>query len=212
MIRIPLRDLENVRNDPIAYRKSIQTRNSYWFPKSYFNALRDTINNYHGTKDNFSSALGYLENRLENFKNQRKCVEILEQFYWYVAEYTDRKSLSFYSRLNIQVPLSGPISSETICSGQISRVDIVPDGGYAAWLFRSRNYEDWFNELRMPLIQGTLATTILNVPLNEVKIGIYSFDERFVESRCYTNEEIGNAFHVLYSLLEQVVYVNEGNQ
>jgi hypothetical protein len=128
----------------------------------------------------------------------------MEQFEWYTEEYANRGWPAFETRLRLVLPLPSWAPPDLLCSGEVSRVDIVPAGGYAAWLMRSRGLQNWSRELRMPLIQGALASKALGVPGNEVRIGIICFEDQLIDLRSYSQREIAGAYSKLEDLLRQM--------
>lgn len=204
MSRLPLGDLESALKDPTAYRKKIDTPQSTRFGQSYFGYLRIALLKYHDSKD-IVDARRYLEERLDGFKSAYKRSETLEQFDWYIDEYSRRGWPTFGTRLRIQVSLPNWTPDDLRCSGEIPRIDIVPGEGYAAWLMKSREPAEWEQQLQMPLIQDTVAQ-LLKVPAEEVQVGIYSFHERFAASRIYTFQEIEQSHSALARLLKEMGY------
>jgi len=95
---------------------------------------------------------------------------------------------------------------ELICTGQIARVDLVREGGYAAWLLRNATSDGWADELRLPLIQNALATAVLNVNISEVSVGVYAFEDRQVHLRCFSSAEIEDAERQFDMLLRALGY------
>jgi hypothetical protein len=79
------------------------------------------------------------------------------------------------------------------CSGQLGRLDLVPAGGYVAWLFRKGELGDWERELRMPLIQGIVSDSLLRVPASEVQVGVYAIAAKEVALRTFADSEIKDA-------------------
>lgn len=69
------------------------------------------------------------------------------------------------------------------------------------WLFRSKAGPAWADELRMPILQQVLASSVLGVPLSEIRVGIYAFHEQLVDSRCYSQAEVEEALAALGDLL-----------
>lgn len=202
MLRLPLSDIDEALKNPGAYREKIRTSTESSPRKySYFNALRNAIFKFHN--DNEGIARSYLLSELGKFKNSWKCAETVDNFNWYLLDYAQRGWEASLVRQRVQVLLPPWIPPHFVCTGEVSRVDIIPSGGYAAWLFRSRDPDDWQHETRMPLIQDSIAT-ILGAPIEEVLIGIYSFKERIVETHSYKPQEISLAHEVLDKLLQQI--------
>jgi hypothetical protein len=204
MPRLPLRDLEEALRNPVEYRRKLQQPVENSYGPTYFGALRDAISTFHKTNGNLMQAKAYLVARLARFVDTMRCAEIVEQFEWYTEEYISRGWLTFETRLRVVIQLPPRASAHLFCSGEVNRVDIVPTGGYAAWLMRSRGPEDWVSELRMPLVQGAIAQKILQAPAGEVRVGIYSFKERFVDLCCYSQNEVDQAYADLDDLLRRM--------
>ena len=73
-------------------------------------------------------------------------------------------------------------------TGEIPRIDLVPSGGYAVWLF-SRTTNQWRDELRMPIIQYYFAQT-LGVDISSVSVGFYFFSAARYDSYQYSDTTI----------------------
>jgi hypothetical protein len=202
MIRLPLRELEEALTDPSSYRIRLSSSASTgsWGP-FYFGALRDAIFKYHNISGATEAEVqAYLNDRLSRFRNDTRKDSIIGQLEWYLKQYADCGLTTFQTRLRVEMSLPKSVQSQVVCTGQVSRLDIQPAGGYAAWLFRSKKYQNWSNELQMPLTQLSVANK-LNVPSHEITIGIYSFEEKFVDEHKYTQEEIDTAYQRLTNLL-----------
>jgi hypothetical protein len=204
MPRLPLGDLEEALKNPMAYRQKLQRTVSSFYRPSYFGALRDAVFKFHRTNGNLVQARKYLEGRLAQFSDVARSTEIMGQFEWYTEEYANRGWPAFETRLRLVVPLPSWAPQDLLCSGEVSRVDMVPAGGYAAWLMRSRGAQNWSRELRMPLIQGALACELLGVSGEEVRIGIICFEDRLVDLGSYSQREIAGAYSKLENLLRQM--------
>lgn len=204
MPRLPLGDLQAALKDPKAYREKLDANRDSGFGPSYFNFLRVALLKYHSTR-NVMEARRYLEERLDRFKSATRQAETLDQFEWYVDEYTKRSWPTFETRLRIEVQLPSWVPDDLRCSGEIPRVDIVPKGGYAAWLFKSAEPDGWEQQLQMPLIQNTVAH-VLQAPVEEVQVGLYCFQERLIAARVFTHREIERSHGALTSLLREMGY------
>jgi hypothetical protein len=165
--------------------------------------LRDAVARFH--KEGLARSRRYLERRLRGFKNDDRKEATLDKFLWYTDECTTRAWPTFQTRMNVEVRIPR-MPPDLICTGQIARVDLVPEGGYAAWLLRNATSEGWADELRVPLIQSALATAVLNVDISEVSVGVYGFEDRQVRVRCFTSAEIESAERELDVLLRALGY------
>jgi hypothetical protein len=206
MLRIPLNALEEARKNPKAFRTLIENPDGKGRNPSYFSALRYSIMNFHKWQDPIR-ARGDLEGRLEKFKDQRKCIEIMDQYEWYVLEYRSRGWRTFSTLMNIEVSLPDWVSRQVKCTGQVSRIDLVPTGGFAAWLLRSKNPAGWENDIQMALIQESIAN-VMNAPMDEIRVGIYSFNERYIDSRIFSRTDIDRARIILNDTLLAMGFQN----
>jgi hypothetical protein len=204
MARLPLRDIEEALRNPAAYRQKLILSAGGSYGPTYFGALIDAVFKFHKTNGNVVEATAYLQTRLNRFLNRMRCAEIMDQFKWYIEEHANRGWPTFETRLRVFIPLPSRVRPNLFCSGEVPRVDIVPAGGYAAWLMQSRAAKDWDRELRMPLVQGALAQGPLGVPSSEIRVGIYSFQEQFVDFRSYSQTEIDQSYSDLDSLLKRM--------
>lgn len=199
MLRLKLKDLEEALRNPIKYIHIERSNNKpeIHYSPSYYNVLRDTIFKYHKLENDIDGALDYLQQRLEKFKTESRKQDVIDKFNWYVQRGLDSSNTIFKYRYNIVIKPSN--DSQFEWSGEVSRLDIRLDNGFEAWIFRNKNPEGWGNELRMPLIQNELSNR-LNTPLSEISIGIYSFEERFIEHRCYSAHNVTKATRRLQDL------------
>ena len=200
MIKLPLRELEEAIRNPSEYRSKLSHPTVSFFKYSYYLALRNAIFRYHQPGITPLQAREYLEDQLSKFKNSFRVEDTFDQYEWYVAHHANCGLTTFETRLTVQVPMTSKPTADIKCSGQLGRLDIRPLGGYAAWLFRSRDHLNWTSELQMPLIQYAVAHA-LGVDAAEITVGIYSFDERFVDEYIYSQIEIS----VAYSKLDQLL-------
>lgn len=206
MPRIPLRELEEALRDPSKYRTKMFDNEPQQFGATYFGILRFTIlYKFHKPNLNLSRVRRYLNEKLSRFRDQDRIDDTIFQFEWYVDEYFSQGHQCFETASRVQVPLSPRTSPDVTCSGEVSRLDLVPDSRYAAWIFRSKDYDNWFNELRMPLTQFAVARKLAVSP-NDVDVGIYSFGERFIDQRCFSSREIALANNRLAELLGELGY------
>lgn len=206
MARIPLGELEEASRNPGAYRHKLDHPVEKRMGETYINALRQTIFRFHDTND-YQEAHSYLVNRLANsrLRSAIQKAATIDQFEWYVEDYTTRAWPLFQTQLRLRIPLSrGP--ADLVCSGEIARLDVVPAGGYAGWLFSSTFNPDWPAELRMPLIQGALAENVLGVPVDEVQVGIYGFKAHRTDLHQFSSTEIQHARTSLDNLLAAMAF------
>ena len=206
MPRIPFSDFNTAMRNPSAYRRRMEQGDRGFFRQTYTMVLREAIFRYHKNGENIEDAQQYLEERLNSFANEKRRNDTIDQFHWYIGEFISQGWPVFQTRLNIRIPLPTWTPEDLYSSGQISRIDLVPEGGYAAWLMRKREEQNWQDELQMPLIQKTLADCTLQVPLREISVGVICFEDRTIDSHCYIEEDVRKAEEDLEHLLRNLVF------
>lgn len=207
MPRLSLGDLEAAQKNPRVFRQMLDTDEPGSFGETYVGALRQTIfYHYHRTGDP-AEARAYLEQRMENSTRLRSVArrfDTLDQLDWYVEEHRTRGWVTSQAPLNIEVSLRR--ASELRCSGQIGRIDLVPSGGYAGWLFINDLENDWKTQLRFPVVQHTLATQVLDVATEEIHVGVYDLQNRRVELTQYSSDDLTKARKKLGRLVKDLGY------
>jgi hypothetical protein len=201
--RLPLRELEEANADPTGYRAKLYGPPRQAQGSIYFNALRNAIFNLHKPEWTVAQAESYLEDRLAEAANTSRKAEAFDQFHWYLEQYRALGWATALTRLNVNISLSPWAPADLALSGQLARVDFVPSGGYGGWVFVSGAARGWRQELRMPIIQEALAGE-MNVTTDEVIVGIYAFQDRFVEHTSYSATEIRGARASLEGLLQRL--------
>ena len=203
-MRISFRELNEAIIHPRLFRRKLRGPQgpAPFFRYSYYNVLVNSIFHFHNYFNDPNEGEDYLIEKLNAFKNDQRKEYIVDQFKWYVGDYLGKNITTFEVRQNIRILPEIPLKTDVTISGQISRIDIVPAGGYLAWVFRNRDSSGWVSEFSMPLIQYELANRILKVPNNEITIGIYNFTERVIEQHCYSEQELHDAKHNLEKLLK----------
>lgn len=204
MLKISLTGLEEVRRDPIVYKSKRDSGYERQGRYSYFAVLKNTIHAYHKSSK-VQVGMDYLETKLEKFKNPGKCQKTVDDFHWYVTEFQKLGWPAVKTQINITVPLTTQYWDSYKITGQINRIDINPNGGYAAWLFRNDDASGWKNELRMPIIQNAIAIE-LGVDPSMTSVGVYTFTDHNSQIHCFTDNEVEAAHYELESLLRQMGY------
>lgn len=194
-MRLSFRDLNEAFVHPRKFKKKLREPQGPppIFKYSYYNVLINSIYHFHNCQNDPTEGDEYLIDKLSSFKNEVRKEIIYDQFRWYIEDYINKNITTFEVRQNIKIIPEIPIKAGVRISGQINRLDILPSGGYIAWLFRNRNYDGWKEEFCMPLIQYALANQILNVPSDDISIGIYSFTEEYIDQHCYSQVNIQDA-------------------
>jgi len=202
MFKISLTELEEVRRDPAAYKKKKDTGTGFRGGKSIFQTLKRAIYEYHKNADALAS-MNYLEDGLESFKNRGLCEKAVEDLRWYITEYKKLGWATVLRKYNISIPLSTQYTDSLKITGEINRIDMHPNGTYAAWLFGKGSAGNWLNELRMPIIQNAVGVE-LGAPPTLIHVGIYCFEDHTVNINNFTNKDIQRAHLELEDLFRKM--------
>jgi hypothetical protein len=107
----------------------------------------------------------------------------------YADSYVAQGNIAFQYPFRVEIDLGSGIT----LGGEIARIDLVPAGGYSAWIFRTKpKPRRWFGHLNMPLLQGAVALE-LGVPNQDVSIGYYWFAPNEYSARTYTDRQVAQA-------------------
>jgi hypothetical protein len=202
MFKISLTELEEVRRDPKGFRQKKETAGPFQGGRSIFQVLKRSIYEYHKSMDALT-AINYLEGKLESFKSRARCEKAAGDLQWYIAEHQNRGWATILRKYNITIPLSTQYLDSLKITGEISRIDMHPNGTYAAWLFNKRDLGNWIDELRMPIIQNAIAVEMGAEPAL-VHVGLYCFGNHAVSIHNFTNVEINRAHLELESLFRKM--------
>jgi hypothetical protein len=205
-MKIPLRELEQVRNDPRAYlRKRERPGGSDFYGKSKYLTLQRAVFHYHEEKGDLDSARKYLEDaHARQFKDQRSLQGWLDQLNNYAAAFRRLGNSVFKVRDQLKLSLPEAISREVSLTAQIPRLDLTSKG-YAVWLF-SKVPVDLRSELRLPLIQETYSKK-LSAALDEITVGVYDFATANYESYSFSQREVNRATDELGQLVDRLVSI-----
>jgi hypothetical protein len=202
MLKISLTELEEIRRDPIAYKSKRESGFIQRGRSSYFGVLKNTIHTYHKSS-NVQAGMDYMEAKLERFMDPRKCQKIVDDFHWYLIEYQRVGWPVVKTQFNIAVPLTIQYWDSFKITGQINRIDMSPNGGYAAWLFRKDDASGWKSELRMPIIQNAIAVE-LGVNTSMTSVGVYDFNNHNSQIYSFTDKEVELSHYELENLLKKL--------
>jgi hypothetical protein len=166
--------LELFRANPVAF--VARQHPQFFNGPSMFRMWQYALKKIHS--DDVDTAAEYLHDTIiSNFKvnnrNQQRLDDLVEDLYRYAAAF---KSLGHVA-VEVLKPMTFIISSKLTIAGEITRLDLVPSGGYAAFVLSREAGEKWRREIRFPLIRAHYAKK-LNCSLNEVSVGIYSLPDR----------------------------------
>lgn len=205
-MKIPLRELEQVRKDPRAYlRKREGGGVRDFYGKSKYITLQRAAFHYHELKGDLDIARKYLEEAYaKQFKDQRSLQGSLDKLDRYAAAFRKLGNSVFKIRDRLAFSLPETISREISLTAQIPRLDLTSKG-YAVWLF-AKEPSDVRSELRLPLIQEAYSKK-LSARLDEITVGVYDFATANYESYSFTQREINKATVELGQLVDRLVSI-----
>lgn len=193
-MKIRLTDLEHVRSNPKAYRDILadSTENKRFFRMSRRRALHLSIYEYHRRGESVNLALIYLEDLYHRrFKNEKYLTELEDQVEDYASEFRRHGNSVVEFKTNVSINIESGLQ----ITGEIPRLDLVPQGGYEVLLFPTST-DNWTQELRYPLLQAHFSKK-LGAPVEEMSVGIYDVDRARYETTRFTTDEIAAAHEEL---------------
>ncbi|WP_143537006.1 hypothetical protein [Rubricoccus marinus] len=206
-MRLALSQVEDALRDPAAWARRLAEDKGDPRTYSRSNALRHAIGYYHSLGADGPYAREYLEAQLsEKFKEGRKSEETRDQLDWYIDHWEGLERggwLCADLRVNVTVPSPPWVRDDFRCSGQVLRFDIVPDGGYAAWIVTQEGAPERLGGIEPLLLQYAVADH-LSIPLSEVVVGIYGFRDRFVGTTSGDDAAVLEARDEFFELLARL--------
>jgi len=188
-MRVSHTELENLRSDPRRWLAT-KTTQQHGFRIGGFKVWGWAVRHYHRTGR--EAAIDYLEETFwrhlkRSIPNERR----LSDFIIHLNVYCDEFESSGHVALEFGRRINCIVSTSFTVSGEVSRVDLCPDRGFAVYLFKEKSLS-WAGQLRMPLIQSYFAAELTS-PLDEVAVGIYNMELGRHEERRYSSAAVDAA-------------------
>jgi hypothetical protein len=205
-MKIPLRELEQVRTDPHAYiRGKEASGRSEFYGKSIYLTFKRAVFHFHELGGDLVAAKNFFEEVYnENFKSKKALAGYMQKLDVYAQEFRKSKATVIKIRDRVTVPLPDSLSREITLSAEIPRLDLISNG-YAVWLF-SKDTSIARTELRLPLIQFAYSKK-LGSALSELTVGVYEFATANYVAYQFSNTEIDAAFSELERLVKRLVLI-----
>lgn len=202
MNRISFNQLESARKNPTAFAKSLKDGSStIRFKKPpKFTIWKNAVFFYHKEKNDLSKAINYFQNSFlkhyaDNRKNEVECENWILELQAY-ANNEIKKDLTWFDK-KVRAKIS--LTSKIELGGELPLIKMNNKGGYSIYFF-SRESTLWEGELRFPVIQNYVASTLYNVDLNMVEVGVYSVDLRKHLQRSYSDNDVQDAVKELNAI------------
>lgn len=198
-MRISLRHLTELCQDPKSFAKMISQKPTKKFGKTRGNYLRFAIDKYHKGLP-FEEAEKYLENSItENFKSQKGSETFLHQFRIYVERTNQLNSTVVKVRDKIEVPIRQKLQPFYQVKGQLARLDLT-DNGYGLW-FLSTKTGDWSSDWRLPIVTASYQIA-MGVNPSELTVGVYDFETGTYSTHQFSETQLTKSLNKLNESLE----------
>ncbi|MGE5623785.1 MAG: hypothetical protein ACM3UP_02040 [Methanocella sp.] len=185
-MRVPHRQLENARRDPVAFRAAMAAKRGGG-GITRFQLVQFAVKVYH--LEGLDRAVRYLEDKFTN-NDFRELDRYRDYLLDYDVAFAARPAIWYH--INDKVELN--LGHGVVLSGGLGRLDLCAGTiGHEAWLFEENVEPNWAAALRMPLLQGYLAEQVGARP-EEVAVGIYSFRAANYYSVRFSRLEVEHAF------------------
>jgi uncharacterized protein YkuJ len=200
MKKISFSQLESARKNPIAFVDSLSNPNGGTPRFSKFMAWQLAVHHYHKERGDLPKAINYFEttfmrNFADNAKNTAEREGLILELVAYSNDNKKKKLTYVEHKKRINIPLTGKIR----LGGELPLIKMNNKGGYSIYFF-SRESTNWEEELRFPIIQYFVATTLYNVDFSEVEVGIYSLELHKHLQKSYSKKEVDEAVKELNNI------------
>lgn len=198
-MKVKHRNLEQVRKAPeTAAQLSLEKSAG---GKTMVRVWDRSIGHYH-EKNDAEYALNYLDTGLLGFsdtkehKNRRETYRTKLKNYIEGYEKLDFKNVKTMSHLKLD------IHHNNFITGEIFRIDMTPDAGYAITLL-NRTDEIWTHELRFRLLQ-IYCSNVYKCPYDSVKVGVFNFEKEKHEYVSFDDIELKQAWAEIISISNKI--------
>ena len=203
-MRISHKQLEECRQQP---RQWVVNVGGYTGPRrlGYSQVLQLAIHRYH--KEGPNAARQHLINLMTraDFRNAVRIDLTQTSLDRYINWHETSGTITVDDRVRLTLDVRGYL----ILSGEVSRVDITPDG-YRGVLLGAPPCR-WREELRMPLLQRALSR-LYGRPVNEVEVGVQELDGSGLLTTVFTSRRIADAEREFLELGAQVRQLVDGTR
>jgi len=204
MNKISFSQLERARQNPIAFAKSLADDKGGTGRYSKYMAWQNSVFHYHKNRGDLAKAIKYFESTfLKNFADNAANQVEREDWILELQAYTKDETKKRLTYVEHKKRLSIAMNSELRLGGELPLIKMNNKGGYSVYFF-SRDDNEWEDELRFPILQSYIATTLYNVALNEVEVGVYSIPKQKHLQRSYSRKEVRIALDELDEVGSQI--------
>jgi hypothetical protein len=171
VIRISHSELAAAEQDFAAWWRQKQAPASAGRRLGYAQAIKLAIYKYHSLQSNRTASLAHFDQLVAaRLTNAQRIAQARLQLQAYIdwAEHSGVIVADHRVRLNLA------LESDVVLGGEVSRIDLQPNG-YRAVLLMARAPARWQQESRMPLIQLAVADKYQRFP-NDVSVAVQLLD------------------------------------
>lgn len=197
-MRIRHRELAQCQIDPTEWVSNQVNQNEKIYRIGYKRCLLEEIHSFH-KHGNVKRAMQDLQERFrkQKLKDYSRIQETLTRLNAYMSWFQCEGIMVIDSRARLNFDLGHGI----ILGGHISRVDVTTKG-YRAILLENIPLR-WDKELRMPLIQRSLAHTY-HRPEDKFVVGIQELDARALVETSYSKASMNDAQQIARQMAEEM--------
>ncbi|WP_205513031.1 hypothetical protein [Longitalea arenae] len=205
MSSFSITQLEVARRDPAAFAKIISSSkedtpsfNRYPQSMRWLNA----ISKYHDTND-IDSAINYIENWFDKRKDNSVNRRALRKWILSLGKYEETITAKGYNLVNSRESINIEMRSIRI-GGVIPVIFMKPSEGFAAY-FVSKPNSIWEKELKYPVIQNYLSTSVFNTDQANIDVGYIDFTTGDFYEICYNKKQIKEAKDELTNITNIII-------
>ena len=199
-MRISHRELAQCQINPTEWVSNQVNQTEKHYRMSYARCLREEINRFHQHRD-IKAARQYLQEKFlkHKLKNHSRIQETLRCLNAYMNWFQSEEIML----IRPQFPLNFGLGHGVILGGYISRVDMMlKPKRYRAILLENIPLQ-WDKELRMPLIQKSLAR-FFHRPEEKFLVGIQELDARDLVEVTYSKTTMDDTEQIARQLAEEM--------
>lgn len=205
MAKFSISKLEEARKNPRTFALSLKDADEGkgFAIKSMFLDWQRAISYYHNGSDE-NETIKYFTSAFKNhFKDNSVNAVKLEDHILKLQNYirdTESKKLFFCDKAK---KISIQLTSSLKMTGLIPIVYLNGRNGYSACFFQKSD-GDWKDQLKYPVLQNYVATSLYRCDAKIVQVGIYSFESDEHQLHNFSSKEINNSLVELNELGSEI--------
>ncbi len=193
MNKISFSQLESARKNPTSFAKSLSIPSGNLPRFSKFMAWQLAVYRFHKDKGDLTKAVNYFQATfMKNFTHNSKNIAERDDWIFDLQTYTTNHIKRKLTYIEHKKRINIPLTSKVRLGGELPLIKMNTKGGYSVYFF-SRENNLWESELRFPIIQNYVASTLYGVDLSDVEVGVYSLVFKKHLQKSFTQREVDDA-------------------